>query len=228
MSAFSDRAESHGAAGVGELWARFIRLAALLSVPPMVLSIALADGLIRLLYSDQYAPAVGLFQVFMALSVVGRLLGGGAHSTALYALGHNGLACKLRFLSAVANLTLSALLIPPFGPLGALVGTGLSGVIVMLLEAYVAARRTAQRFPWLAQLRLLVATVLPLVPLLVWRPSQLHELTAATLGYGLLLLPALWQARILDPRDREMLRRAAARFVPPLRKHTLAGDLTTS
>jgi len=111
-------------AGVGDLYWRTAIWMAVISFPLFAVTFSLADVVTTTLYGHRYADSA----IYMALLSLGYYF-----STAL---GFNGLTMRIfgagkfvvvvNLLSAVVNIVLNLLLIPPFGALGAAVGTTLT------------------------------------------------------------------------------------------------------
>ena len=105
---------------------------AIVSFPLFALTFTMAQALTLLLYGERYADSA----VYMALLSFGYYFN--------TALGFNGLTLRIfggirytvaiNLLAVVANVVLNLLLIPPYGALGAAVGTTLTLVIHNLLK----------------------------------------------------------------------------------------------
>jgi O-antigen/teichoic acid export membrane protein len=108
-------------AGVGDLYWRTAIWMSVISFPLFAVTFSLAEVVTTTLYGHRYADSA----IYMALLSLGYYF-----STAL---GFNGLTMRIfgagkfvvvvNLLSAVVNVVLNLLLIPPFGALGAAVGT---------------------------------------------------------------------------------------------------------
>lgn len=119
-------------AGVGDLYWRTAIWMAVISFPLFAVTFSLADVVTVTLYGHRYESSA----VYMALLSFGYYF-----STAL---GFNGLTMRIfgiaRFivvvnlLSAVVNIVLNLLLIPPLGALGAAIGTTLTLVVFNVLK----------------------------------------------------------------------------------------------
>ena len=118
--------------GVRDLYWRTAIWMAIVSFPLFALTFTMAQALTLLLYGERYADSA----VYMALLSFGYYFN--------TALGFNGLTLRIfggirytvaiNLLAVVANVVLNLLLIPPYGALGAAVGTTLTLVIHNLLK----------------------------------------------------------------------------------------------
>ncbi len=119
-------------AGVGDLYWRTAIWMAVISFPLFLVTFSLADVVTTTLYGARYADSA----IYMALLSLGYYF-----STAL---GFNGLTMRIfgagkfvvvvNLLSAVVNVVLNLLLIPPFGALGAAIGTSLTLIAFNVLK----------------------------------------------------------------------------------------------
>lgn len=114
--------------GTVERWYyRSTKVILLISVPMAMGGMLVADPLIHLLYGEQYAPAVQVFQIIVwdvPLLMFASLCG---NMTTI--IGQEHAAARIYFIGAVANVVLNLLLIPRFGILGAAVVTVVTDIV---------------------------------------------------------------------------------------------------
>jgi O-antigen/teichoic acid export membrane protein len=119
-------------AGINDLYWRNAAWIAVMSFPVFALSFSLAQPFTLLVYGDRYQQSAAIL----------ALLSLGYYFNA--ALGQNGLTLKvfgkvrailiINLLVVALSVALNLLLIPPFGPLGAAVGTCLTLILFNLLK----------------------------------------------------------------------------------------------
>lgn len=201
---------------LGRGWSALCAVCPLISVPMLLFVGVFAEDVIRVLYGGDYRDAALLLQLFVAFAVVAQLLGGGAHQTALTAMEKPRRTLRARTVTGILNLAVNAVLIPFFGARGAVVGTGVCGVLTILYEYLLLKRELHARLPWGSYLRAAVCFVPGLAPAWFLAP-QLGIL--GVLAAGLVYL-ACYAALIVvlrpvtvDPEVAAALPRAARRLV---------------
>jgi O-antigen/teichoic acid export membrane protein len=135
-----------------------------------------------------------------------KLLGGGNHITVLYATGRQKIALAVRFAAGTGNVALNLFLIPWLGALGALIATGVSQLLVVIIEL-VAVKRFVIRaaFPIRFNVSLISACLLGLLPGLVIKPSALWEVAGAGVLYYVTIIGVLYLLKPLSDKDRTLL-----------------------
>jgi O-antigen/teichoic acid export membrane protein len=123
-SRFAESAES-----ADSLYASAVRIISVMQIPLFALLCFHADEMISLLYSDRYAAAVPLVQGFAVFRIVARLFGGGENADYLLAIGKPDRLIRCTAAAALTNLLLDIVLIPLFGPAGAVIATGLGAIV---------------------------------------------------------------------------------------------------
>jgi O-antigen/teichoic acid export membrane protein len=188
---------------LGKAWAIFIKVISFTVSPGLLFTIILAKPIIIGLFGEEYAPAIVPYQVFASIMLAARYLGGKSHLVALYAAGREKIGFVTRLVIGSVNIGLNLILIPKWGALGALIGTGTSEVFMSLAEMIAVSRITGTRFPIKFQSILLVCSLLASIPLFFIKIESL--LLTAILGilYYLLTIALLWLFKPLSQEDIE-------------------------
>ena len=147
LASFSEIAAKRDRKTLGQAWKLNIEVSVLLDIPILMFCIYYAKPIIIGFYSDAYLPSVILFRTFAFFSIIGRSLGGGAHTTVLYAIGKERLNFYLRLICGILNLILDVILIVKYGALGAIIATGISTVTTVALEIIVVKRYIISDYP---------------------------------------------------------------------------------
>jgi O-antigen/teichoic acid export membrane protein len=163
MPVLSESYAAGGSAGIRRAWAGYVKLVALLAVPMLILLAVFAEPTLELLYSDQFKHSVSLLQLYALLSVLGFAVGHGLSTELLQTLKQETLAFRLRLLAGGLNVLLNVLLIPRWGAAGALVATGLSGLLLWFVETVVATRQYELKYPWGFLIKVLLASLIAAV-----------------------------------------------------------------
>lgn len=147
MPVLSAAYAAHGSEGVRRAWSSYIKLVSGLAIPLLILLIAIAEPLLTQLYSDEYLYSARLLQLYALFQVLGFAFGHGLSTEFLQTLGRERLALRLRLATAGLNVLLSILMIPRWGAAGAIVATGLAGLLMWSAETAVAARSYRLSYP---------------------------------------------------------------------------------
>ncbi len=161
--------------------------------------------IITLLYANQYAPSVGLLQLYVVFNVLMFAMGHGLGTALLQTVGRESLALRIRLLAGGLNVLLNILLIPRWGAAGALVGTCLSGSLMWLVETIIIVRQYDLKYPVVFLAKLLTAALVAggsarLLPSGGW-----VELAAGGTVYGLIFLGLFYLLKPLDKQDKAAL-----------------------
>jgi O-antigen/teichoic acid export membrane protein len=195
-----------GRAGLATAWRAVIKLHVLLAVPLVVFCIPHATAIMQVLYTNTYTAAGPLLALFLGLNAAVQIAGGGSHEPALYVLGRQRWAVISRWGSLGVLAIGDLLLIPRFGPAGALLAVGVSQVAAEVFQLALVRRMVARRYPFGFIARLLAAMVLPVGVTLLWRPGSLPGLLVAGVIYAALFVACLWLIKPLDAEDGDLLR----------------------
>jgi O-antigen/teichoic acid export membrane protein/ubiquinone/menaquinone biosynthesis C-methylase UbiE len=129
-------------------WEYLSRVALLLVVPTLVLTIVTAEVVIPAIYSRDFLSGVIFFRIFGATLVATRFLGGGLAANLLSAMGRTDLILRSSVLSGGTNLLLAAMLIPFLGTLGAVIATSAGAIVIAAMHARYARSLVRVSFPW--------------------------------------------------------------------------------
>ena len=157
LAAFS-LAGARGGRALADIHSLYVRVAAMFGVPILLFVVVFAPLLARIPVKGEAARIAPLVMILSASFLVSRLLGGGAHSTALYATGLHraGLLIRAGFGGASFAVTLACALV--FGIVGAAVAAGSAGVAVVAVEwAFLRSRNASLSMPWRPLVKLAAA-----------------------------------------------------------------------
>jgi O-antigen/teichoic acid export membrane protein len=159
-------------AGVGTLW---------------------AESLVTLIYGDQYAAAVPVFQVMVIAT--GLTLSQGAFGAVLSTTDNQ----RLRAAAAAILVTLAAglalLLVPPYGLRGATASVALGAVITLAVVALMVTRTVGATLPWRELSRLLAAAAAAFAVVALCAYVLPHPLVRFVLGVAYVWLLTMASVR---------------------------------
>lgn len=188
-------------------WRIIIKIAVFLSVPVTLFAIYFAKPIITFFYSDTYLPAVILFQVFASFGLINRLLGGGTHITVLCATKRERLAFWLRLSAGLLNLILDILLIPYYGAMGAIIATGLSGVIIVALELSVVRHFLQGKYPIMFLAKITFASLVSLGIVVFIPIKNIYSLLWIGMAYSVSGIGVLLLLKPLEKEEKMLLLR---------------------
>lgn len=198
-------------ANLATAWRTISKIQVLLGVPLLAFVIPHAPGIIDVLYKhNKYGPVGEVLGLYLALSAVTRLAGGGSHSAALYVLGKSRWVVIANWLALATILGVGALLIPIYGFTGALIGVGVSRIVAELVQLVVAQRALRRAYPIGFMVRVLLALIPGVLFSYLWQPQSLLLLLAAGLGFSALFLGSLLVIRPLDAEDGALLKQVSS------------------
>ena len=208
LAAFSELEQRVDRAGLGTLWSLHLKLDQLLSIPLLVFGARFAGDIVRLLYAASFSPAAVLLTAYTLAWVIARITGGGTNMTVLYAIGRPRVPLILYGVSGISNLVLNLILIPRFGGLGAVMGTGIAITGSSIASSILVARHTGTSLPLGFSLKLLLACGAALLAV-QWLPhlAGLAGLAVAGVVGLVVCLGALALLRPFDAADKRLLAR---------------------
>jgi O-antigen/teichoic acid export membrane protein len=151
LPAFSNLFGGGGRDSMQRMFERSVRYVGLVAIPICLVTIALADPLISLLYGERYAPAVGALQVLLVASTMGAI--SGPVSALLFALGKPLRAVAWGFPIAILNLGIAFTLVPSYGALGAAAANAVCQILWVAASAAYLARSQSFELPVASLLR---------------------------------------------------------------------------
>ena len=201
LAAFAETYAKQGLQRLVTAWETVIRFQTLMTVPVAVFVIWAAQPMIRLMYSEEYAPATLLFQVFTLLILTSRILGGGTHQTVLYVLSKESWVLAIRVAWSIVNIVLALVLISRFGAIGAIVATGAVWIAIVVTEWMVARRFMPIRYPWRFVAKVFAACLVGLAVISWIQPLDIQSCILGGLIYSVSCVAVLKMAKPLSAQD---------------------------
>jgi O-antigen/teichoic acid export membrane protein len=146
-----------------------------------------------------------LLAIFLFFNLITRILGTTIHQSTLYVMGKSRLVVLAEFTGLLAVLLIGIILIPHWGPAGALVADGLSQIITGGILLAFLSKDLPERYPIGFTLRMLLAFTLAALPGIIWHPSGRFSLVLAGLVFLTLALGVLLVIKPLSSRDLDMV-----------------------
>src|SRR5205807_3177151 len=114
---------------LGRSWQALIKIETLLAAPLLVFCLFNAQNIAVMLYGTNFASVGPLLAIFLFFNVIVRVLGTTIHQSTLYVMGKARLVVLSQWVGLVVVVGIGILLIPHWGPAGALVADGISQII---------------------------------------------------------------------------------------------------
>ncbi|MBX5451297.1 MAG: polysaccharide biosynthesis C-terminal domain-containing protein, partial [Thermogemmatispora sp.] len=197
-------------------WQALIKIETLLAAPVLVFSFFNAALIAHLLYQG-YEPVGPLLALFLIFQILIRTLGTSVHQSTLYVVGRAWQVVLGQWVSLLSLIILGIILIPRWGPAGALIADGLAQVIGGALLLSFLRRLLPERYPLGYTLRLLLGLALAATPSLLLRPHNFPTLILTGLVYLAAAALLLAMIRPLSQEDLAMLHTLHPRLADYLR-----------
>ncbi len=171
-SALAAAAISRNYERLGRSWDVLIKVETLLAAPGLVFCLFNAQNIVDVLYTKAFAPVGSLLAIFLFFNIFVRVLGTTIHQSTLYVIGKARLVVLGQWIGLVAVIILGILLIPHYGPTGALIADGIARVITGGLLLAFLWRDLPNKYPLGFTLRFLLALTIAALPGIVWHPTN--------------------------------------------------------
>ncbi len=186
-------------------WQTLIKIETLLAAPVLVFCLFNAPAIALALYGPKYSPVGQLFIIFLFFNILVRVLGVTIHQSALYVVGRPREVVLSQCAGLLAVTVLGILLVPHYGPAGALVADGVSqlvtgGLMLALLWKYL-----PEKYPLGFTARILLALVIAALPALAWHPASKTLLIVAGCLFLALAIGLLFIIKPLSEKDLQLI-----------------------
>lgn len=195
---------------MAETWQMMFKGILILCFVGVVFVTAHSQEIVDSVYASSYRPVGRLLFFYAAFYCVIYLMGGGLNTSVLYVLNQERMILLLRLAMGILNLGLNYFwLIPRYGALGAVIATGITGVLVTVWEITLIGSRITIRYPVVFTLKVLSATVAAAFLSILVPFRGLPGLAAKGAVYLATVAALAFLLKPLGERDRELLDKAA-------------------
>jgi O-antigen/teichoic acid export membrane protein len=195
----------HNSARLARAWQALIKIETLLAAPGLVFCLFNAQNVAHALYGSSYDPVGPLLAIFLFFNILVRVLGTTIHQSTLYVVGKPRLVVLGQWLGLLAVALIGIILIPRWGPAGALVADGISQLLTGALLLAFLWNVLPRKYPLGFTLRFLLALVLAALPGILWHPESRPLLILSGLIFLILCAALLTLIRPLTTEDMEMI-----------------------
>ncbi|WP_165423789.1 oligosaccharide flippase family protein [Ktedonosporobacter rubrisoli] len=187
-------------------WQTLIRVETLLAAPGLVFCLFNAPNIAHALYGSTYDPVGPLLAIFIFFNIFVRVLGTTIHQSTLYVVNKSRLVVLGEWIGILALIIMGAILIPSFGPAGALIADGVARVLTGGLLLAFLWRDLPHKYPIKFTLRFLLALILAALPSILWHPADRTLLVISGCLFIVLCLGLLLWIKPLTGEDMEMVK----------------------
>lgn len=187
-------------------WQALIKIETLLAAPGLVFCLFNAQTVAHALYGASYDPVGPLFAIFLFFNVLVRILGSTMHPYALYVMGKPRIVVISQWIGLAVVIFGGILLIPHWGPAGALIADGVSQIITSSILLLVLWRILPRKFPIGFTLRFLLGLTLAALPGIFWHPGSRVLLGLSGVIFLVLCAGLLLVIKPLDTEDVETVK----------------------
>jgi O-antigen/teichoic acid export membrane protein len=198
-------------------WQALIKIETLLAAPVLMFCLFNAQNVAHALYGSNYDPVGPLLAIFLFFNIVTRVLGTTMHPYAMYVIGKPRLVVLSQWLGLLAVVGFGIVLIPQWGPAGALVADGLAQVLMGVLLLAFLWRVLPRKYPLDFTWRFLLGLILAALPGILWHPDSRPLLGVSGVIFLILCVGLLILIKPLNSEDVEMIGSLNARVVPVLK-----------
>ena len=157
---------------LGRSWEVLIKVETLLAAPGLVFCLFNAQNIVTVLYPKAFAPVGTLLAIFLFFNIIVRVLGTTIHQSTLYVMNKARLVVLGQWIGLVAVIVLGIVLIPHYGPAGALIADGIAKALTGGLLLAFLWRDLPNKYPIGFTLRFLLALIIAALPGIVWHPTN--------------------------------------------------------
>jgi O-antigen/teichoic acid export membrane protein len=182
-------------------WQMLIKFETLLAAPVLIFSLFNSQAIALALYPAEYSIVGQLLGIFLFFNIIVRILGSSIHQATLYVLQKPQLVVLSWLLGLTSLIVFGILLIPHYGPAGALIADGISKIITAGLMLIFIWRDLPEKYPLAFTLRVLLALTIAALPALVWHPVGRTMLVASGIVFLGLSIALLTLIKPLNAED---------------------------
>lgn len=137
-----------------------LRLISFLTLPLYAFFFFNVKPIVSLLYSPAFAGSATLVQGMVLFKIASRLFGGGENTEYLLARGRVGWVSSAGVAAALTNVGLDVILIPIYGGIGAVLGSGCANLLVNAVIRMLVLRTSAIPLQFISWSKLTIASLL--------------------------------------------------------------------
>jgi O-antigen/teichoic acid export membrane protein len=193
---------------LGLSWQSLIKVETLLAVPGLIFALFNASSLAIAIYGPEYAAIGRLLTIFLVFNIFFRIIGTPIHQASLYVIGKTHIVVISQWVALLLIIGIGILLVPRFGPAGALIADGIGKALTGVFMLGFLLRKLPRKYPLgllSFTLRFLCGITIAALPGLLWRPSGLLQIVLSGAVFIMLCLGVLLIIKPLSSEDLELI-----------------------
>ncbi|MFQ5687188.1 MAG: lipopolysaccharide biosynthesis protein [Candidatus Scalindua sp.] len=205
LPALSEAYARRKAEGLAQAWQFFLKVILIAIIPTFSFLFIYADQLIINLFTKNYIQSANILKLSVGFGISGWLLGSGLSMIVLMTLNKGKTVLWTRLGAGMLNLLLNIILIPSYGAIGAIIGTGVSQLSITIIEFEIMRRYVKVIYPFLFLGKLLFVSSISLLAI-IWLPAkELGQLAVNGGIFLVLFLSIAYFVKFLTPDERQRL-----------------------
>lgn len=205
LPTFSEAYAKRKTEGLAQAWQFFLKVILIAIIPTFLFLFIHADQIIVNLFTKNYIQSAIILKLSVGFGIFGWLLGSGLSMTTLMTLNKGKNILWIRLGAGMLNLLLNFILIPSYGAIGAIIGTGVSQLSIAIAEFLIMQWQVKVPYPFLFLGKLLLVNSIAL-SVVIWLPAKgLGQLAVNGWIYLVLFLFVAYLIKFLTPDERQRL-----------------------
>lgn len=205
LPTFSEAYAKRKVEGIAQAWQFFLKVVLIAIIPTFFFLFIHADQIIVNLFTKNYIQSAIILKLSVGFSILCWLLGSGMSMIVLMTLNKGKTVLWIRLGAGMLNLLLNIILIPSYGAIGAIIGTGFSQLSITIVEFEIARRYVKVIYPFLFLGKLLFVSSIA-SSVLIWLPVKgLGQLVLNGGIFLALFLSIAYFIKFLTPDERQRL-----------------------
>ncbi|GCE13072.1 lipopolysaccharide biosynthesis protein [Tengunoibacter tsumagoiensis] len=198
----------HNGTRLARSWQALIKVETLIAGPGLIFCLFNAESISHTLYGDKFDAVGPLLAIFLFFNILVRITGSTIHLSSLYVVGKAGLVIVSQWVGLVLMIVSGILLIPKYGPAGALIADGLARLVTGILMLLFLLPTLPRHYPLdllRFTFRVLAVLVVAALPSILWHPNSRILLSASGGLFLVLCLILFYLVKPLSAADLEMI-----------------------
>ena len=205
---------------LGYSWQSLIKVETLLAAPGLIFCLFNAQNLAIALYGNKFAAVGPLLAIFLVFNLVYRIVGATIHQSSLYVIGKPHTVVLSQWLGLGLIIVIGIILVPQFGPAGALMADGIAKALTGVFMFGFLFRKLPHEYALGIlgfTIRFLLAITVAALPCLLWRPEGLPQLVLSGVIFLTLCVLILLVVKPLSCEDVTMITETKPKLGPYIR-----------
>ena len=190
---------------LAEARAKLIKFQQFFIIPVGFFSFIYPEFIIKFLFSDKYLPAVPLFRIYLVFLLLSMIIANRENLGFLLAIDKQKIAIIIRIIIGILNITVSFLIIPSYGAIGAITVTGASILLSNICEFVVTSKFIGLKYDIIFTLKVLIVSLISIGIVSFINANNLISFILAGLFYLILIGTGYGLTKIIKINPKDLL-----------------------